>query len=107
MATGCRLERESDGAARLSGELTFESVPAFFRDQASRFGSSDDVSTLDLSGLGAVDSAGLALLLEWQARRGEGKQRLAIVNAPASLLSLARLCEADEVLDIRGRGAVV
>ena len=105
MAAGCRLERETNGVARLSGELTFESVPALFRDQAPHFGGGG-VSTLDLSGLDAVDSAGLALLLEWQARRGEGKKRLAIVNAPKSLLSLARLCEADEVLDIRGRGAV-
>ena len=105
MAAACRLERESNGVARLSGKLTFESAPTLFRDLAPRFGGSEDVSTLDLSGLDTVDSAGLALLLEWQARRGEGKQRLAIVNAPESLLSLARLCEADEVLDIHGRGA--
>jgi ABC-type transporter Mla MlaB component len=57
---------------------------------------------LDLAGVDAVDSSGLALLLEWQALRPR-EGRLQIINAPKSLLSLAQLCEAVDLLELSGR----
>ncbi len=104
MAEACSLEVDATGVARLSGALTFRSVPDLHREQASRFDGAESVSTLDLSGVDSVDSAGLALLLEWQAHRPEREGRLRVLNAPGSLISLARLCEADSVLDLSGRG---
>jgi phospholipid transport system transporter-binding protein len=95
---------DAGGTARLFGELTFESVPELHRQQESRFNASGTVSTVDLSGVDSVDSAGLALLLEWQACCGGQERKLNFLNAPDSLLSLARLCEADKVLDLGGPG---
>ena len=46
-----------------------------------------------------ADSSGLALLLEWQALARQQQRKLKISNAPDTLLSLARLCEADNLLE--------
>ena len=56
---------------------------------------------VDLSGVTNTDSAGLALLLEWQAeyRGHSGNGRLmAIQEPPQALMKIARLCGAEEYL---------
>ncbi len=95
------MELGDDGCARLSGELTFESVPALYLQAQGAL--PENVASVDLSGVSAADSAGLALLLEWQASRKRSSAGLTIANAPASLMSLASLCEATGLLDISGR----
>jgi len=97
------LEWQADGGVRLSGCLTFRTCAALF-EELERHG---DIDTgggpIDLSAVEQVDSAGLALLLEWQARQKTGGRRLAIVNAPAGLLRLARLADAADLLNLSGR----
>ena len=58
---------------------------------------------VDLGGVDRSDSSGLALLLEWQAMAKQKKRTLRIINSPANLLMLAKLCEADILLNITGR----
>ena len=99
------VEIGQDGCARLSGALTFRTTPTLYRETGRLFGGGAGVSALDLSGVTEADSAGLALLLEWQAGRPGGGASLPMRNAPASLLSLARLCEADGLLDLTGRAS--
>jgi ABC-type transporter Mla MlaB component len=43
------------------------------------------------------------LLLEWQSRAHARGGQLVLDNAPAGLLRLARLCEADDLLNLSGR----
>jgi phospholipid transport system transporter-binding protein len=99
------IELGENGCAFLAGELTFESVPALFRETEKLFKGSRPVTLIDLSGVTAADSAGLALLLEWQAIQKASSGTLEINNAPPGLLSLATLCEADEVMSMSGRHA--
>ncbi|MDX1554874.1 MAG: STAS domain-containing protein, partial [Xanthomonadales bacterium] len=57
--------------------------------------------SLDLAEVRQIDSAGLALLLEWQSifRRESGSEKLmAINNPPEALLKIARLCDAEHYL---------
>ena len=57
--------------------------------------------SIDLKDVNKIDSAGLALLLEWQSvfRKQSGNTDLIRVkNAPAALLKIARLCDAEEFL---------
>ena len=103
MSESCTISIGEDGCARLGGTLTFESVPGLFKQAQELFHGSTPVSSLDLEQVTSADSAGLALLLEWQATRGPSQQALQIRNAPSGLLSLARLCEADQLLDLSGR----
>ena len=92
-----------DGTVHLGGEMNFVSTPGLYRELESRFTGSGSVLNIDLAGINHADSSGLALLLEWQAMTRKLDGRLHITNAPASLLRLALLCEADKLMDISGR----
>lgn len=98
-----RIHTEDDGTVRLGGDLNFSSTPGLYRELESRFTGSGSVLNIDLTGIKHADSSGLALLLEWQAMAHKFNRSLHITNAPASLLSLAKLCEADKLMDVSGR----
>jgi len=97
------IEMGENGCALLAGELTFETVPALYRETARLFMGPRPVTRIDLSKVTTADSAGLALLLEWQAMQRAASGNLEISNAPPGLMSLANLAEADEVMSMSGR----
>ena len=89
----------ADGAVRVSGPLTFDTVESV-REAAARAGMGPgrwraDALTFDLSGVGPADSAGLALLVAWQraARRAGG--RIHFRGTPPALRAIAGLCGVD------------
>jgi phospholipid transport system transporter-binding protein len=98
------IEVDKDGSASVTGELTFESAAALFKQTETLFRGPNPVALIDLAAVTAADSAGLALLLEWQAMQRAAATPLEIRNAPPGLISLARLCEADDVMSLSGRG---
>ena len=78
-----KIEGNADGGYRLTGELTYRTVPAVF-EQAIEF---VDETRMDLGNLYRIDSAGLALLVEWAcAARRQGKS-LVLWRIPDSLRS--------------------
>lgn len=99
----CRLETAGDGRASLAGPLTFETVSRLFRAMGKSVPGKPPPEQIDLAGVTAIDSAGLALLLEWQSRSRAAGRELTVRNAPDGLLRLARLCEATDLLNISGR----
>ena len=99
----CLIENDSSETARLSGPLTFESVPLLYREMEQRLTGVGPITNIDLSAVTTADSAGLALLLEWQSRQRQRGRELRMRNAPGSLLRLAELCEAEELLNLSGR----
>jgi phospholipid transport system transporter-binding protein len=103
MSSSCHIETGTDACARISGALTFESAAGLYRETEKLFQGRAPVTSIDLSRVTDADSAGLALLLEWQARQRPASRSLHIINSPASLMSLARLCEADQLLNMSGR----
>ena len=103
MSEDYTLEWPADGGARLGGRLTFRTCAALLA-ALERHGAGTSVDgPVDLAGVEQIDSAGLALLLEWQARQKAAGGRLALVNAPASLLRLAQLADAVDLLNLSGR----
>ena len=88
---------------QINGELTFNSTPDLYRELESRFKSTGQIIDIDLQKVDRTDSSGLALLLEWQAMANLNNRKLRISNSPSNLLMLAKLCEADMLLDISGR----
>lgn len=102
MTEQCKLEWTGETSARISGALTFDSVPALFREVAQR--AQGAPQALDLRNVCAADSAGLALLLEWQSALRKLGRELSVSGAPEGLLQLARLAEADRILALSGRG---
>lgn len=99
MTEECTLE--IDGVtAHLRGALAFGSAGLLFREMEQKRAEGANPDRIDLSGVSSVDSAGLALLLEWQAAAGGS---LSMTGAPSSLVQLARLSEATELLKLTGR----
>lgn len=92
-----------DGTVYLGGELNFASTPGLYRELESRFSDQGTIRNIDLGGVGHADSSALALLLEWQAMSNKLERQLHITNVPVNLLRLAKLCEADNLMDISGR----
>jgi ABC-type transporter Mla MlaB component len=93
----------SKDSASISGDLTFNRVAALYQQAQSLLGPDSSIRQLDLAEVQAVDSSGLALLLEWQAAAKRRGSFLKITHAPADLLSLAKLCEAQELLQLAER----
>ena len=103
MTDGCTLSVDDDGTAVLAGELTFETVARLHREMEQRLPGTGPIHRVDLAGVPRADSAGLALLLEWQARQRQRGRELTITGAPDNLLGLARLSEATDLLKLSGR----
>lgn len=95
------------GAARVTGDLTFATVAGLYQRMAAFAKAGSLPAVIDLSGVRQIDSAGLALLLEWQSeyRKQSGNGALmAIQDPPQPLMKIARLCGAEEYLaGSRGR----
>lgn len=103
MSEECTLELGPGGQARLGGRLTFETCTRLYHSMEKQLESGETVKQIDLSTVSEVDSAGLALLLEWQAVSKLSGNSLVLTSAPDSLLQLAKLCLAVELLELSGR----
>lgn len=103
--TASQIQARSEDTAEVSGDMTFTQVPALLQQAGSLLGAGSRLRQISLAGVRKVDSSGLALLLEWQAAASRNNTTLRITDAPADLLSLARLCEAQDLLQLSARGA--
>lgn len=106
MSEECTLEFGPGGQARLRGPLTFKTSTRLFHGMEKQLQSGETVTQIDLSGVSTADSAGLALLLEWQANSNLSGHKMTMTGAPESLLQLAKLCESIEILELSGRDRV-
>ena len=87
----------SDGdRARVIGSLHFTTVSALLTDGAAAIDAG--LSVIDLAGVTASDSAGLALLIEWLSVAKAASRPLRFENIPSQLRQLARLSEVEELL---------
>jgi phospholipid transport system transporter-binding protein len=84
----------------LSGDLSFESLPGVLAQSAEYAGRADLPArlTIDFSNVGTVDSAAVALLLEWRRTALARGKTLEFVNLPANLLALANLYGVSELI---------
>lgn len=101
------IEFTEDGLARLSGEVTIHSAGSLYREWIERSRQNGLPAMVDLEGVKQIDSAGLALLLEWQSaasRREPGGSALRILNPPSALRRIARLCDAEQYLNLDKEG---
>jgi ABC-type transporter Mla MlaB component len=94
------IERIDAGHARVAGRLGFgEAATAPERGRELHGGGAARVD-VDVSGLRDVDSATLAVLLDWAAQARRAGVALRYIAAPAGLIALAQLCDAGPLLGI-------
>jgi phospholipid transport system transporter-binding protein len=82
-----------DGVLAVEGELSFETIPAVLAESAE-FAARPDLPqkiTIDFTAITGVDSAAVALLLEWRRMALKRGKTLLFSNLPANLLALAEL----------------
>lgn len=91
---------ERDGAFRfhVQGEMTFSSVKELLLHSKQLF-SAVEALEVDLSQVEHADSAGLALVLEWMAQAAERNARIVFTGVPESMVSIARLCQVESLLE--------
>jgi phospholipid transport system transporter-binding protein len=106
MSEAAGIESGANGTARLFGDLTFATVRALSQQGDAVLKAGNPPARIDLRDVRRVDSSGLALLLEWQSRARAAGGSIAIVNAPNDLARLARLCEAEGLLQMSNQETV-
>ncbi len=84
----------------LEGELSFETLPAVLAESVEYAARADlpERLTIDFSGITAVDSSAVALLLEWRRQALARGKALVFVNLPPNLLALAQLYGVAELI---------
>jgi len=92
-----RLEEQSAGHYRVSGELSFATVTALLLQSRSLFAAESDFE-VDLSGVTHADSAGLSLLIEWLRQAKLNGRQLRYLSVPAQLNALASISEVEGLL---------
>lgn len=100
-----RIENgDRQGRLRLSGELTYATVPELSRSLEPTLKQWPRLC-VDLSGLDRVDSAGLALLVEWTRLAHALGHPLEFIEAPQQLLTIARVSGLDRTLPFSSGGS--
>jgi phospholipid transport system transporter-binding protein len=79
------------------GALSFGTVTALL-SEGSEAVAAGRAALIDLAGVTASDSAGLALLIEWLSIAKAAGRAVRYENVPAQLLQLARLSDAEGLL---------
>jgi phospholipid transport system transporter-binding protein len=88
----------ADGILSARGPLTFVTARAARLLGLAALGGSPGVRQIDCAGVGACDSAGLAVLLDWLAAARLAGRTLTYTGLPAQLVALGRISDLDALL---------
>ena len=92
-----RLENSTPDTLAVSGELTFQTAAQALSEATAAIAGGRQ-TRLDLVGVDAVDSAGLACVLAVVAEVRRQGRPFHVVNAPAGLRTLAQVADVDGLL---------
>lgn len=94
---------DAGNVVQVSGRLTMETTVALFNQGLALQGGRTEL-VVDLAQVEAVDSSALSLMLAWLRAAQRNNVKLAFVNTPDNLLSLAELYGVADSLPLRGAG---
>jgi phospholipid transport system transporter-binding protein len=94
-----RFENRSEAQVVVTGPLTFATVTAADKEGARLVSArAGNALEMDLQGVTAADSAGLALLVGWLGLARRDGVSLRYSSLPERLLAIARISDVDELL---------
>lgn len=101
MSNSSLILEEKAGEARyfVVGDLTLEHVVPLQKHTRSLWSDQTSV-TIDFSRVGRVDSAGLALLIEWTKKIQQTGGEIRFYNLPRQLAAMARVSGLETILPI-------
>jgi len=91
------LEDRGEGRFALSGEMTFDTAERILRESEEPFEEHTQLE-IDLSGVTASDSAGLALLLEWVTWANHTVREVRFTELPDRVMAIAHTTEVERLL---------
>jgi len=84
----------------VTGDLTLKTVRKIYAESLKFAGQETLPVEFDLAKVGHIDSAGMALLLEWQSWAHHHGHHFRFSNAPDHLIKIATLSDAEHLLDL-------
>lgn len=96
------LRQVHQGEYQLQGSLTLQSVVRLLTQSEMMFHASSPALKVDMTPVSRVESAGLALLVEWCRRAEAAGKSIRYENIPQQLIAIARLSGVDEILELEG-----
>jgi phospholipid transport system transporter-binding protein len=94
------VELIGDNSLRVSGELSFKTVPALVASNKNFLKNGDSID-IDLADVSRADSAGVALLIEWQRQAQKQNKSICFINIPSQMLAIVRLSGVDDLLSLK------
>ena len=94
-----QLIKADDGRLLVSGELSMDTVPGLLQQEHLQAGGDDEIR-VDLQGVERADSAGVALLIDWQRTANHQQRNIRFQNIPSQMLAIAHLSGVDELLSL-------
>ncbi len=88
--TPIKVKQATVKSLEIEGDLTFSTIDKNTAKVMDKLLTPHDI-TIDLKNVKAVDSAGLALIIEWLKIAHTRNIKLNFINVPKQLLALARL----------------
>ncbi|MFO7594432.1 MAG: STAS domain-containing protein [Pseudomonadota bacterium] len=88
------------GVLQVSGDLTFATVSAILKHSRPLLASVNDRVVMELADVGRVDSAGLALLVQWMRMAREQKVKICFRHVPEQLLAIAHASDLDHIIPL-------
>jgi phospholipid transport system transporter-binding protein len=94
---GFEIERIAPDRLRASGELDFATAARALPAGLGQIGREGE-QVVDLSGVTAGDSAGVAVLVEWISAAAAAGVALRYENVPMQMLAIARISDLEDLL---------
>jgi phospholipid transport system transporter-binding protein len=94
---GFEIERVAPDRLRATGELGFATAAQALRAGIEQMGR-DGEQVVDLSGVTAGDSAGVAVLVEWISAAAAAGVGLRYEHVPPQMLAIARISDLEDLL---------
>ncbi|MGA3156234.1 MAG: STAS domain-containing protein [Steroidobacteraceae bacterium] len=99
MLAASSLESVAPAQYRLTGAVTVANAAALRRQGLGAFAAERGEFTIDLAAVAPIDSAGLALLIDWLAAAREHGAHLSYLHLPLPARTLARLSDVESLLE--------
>jgi phospholipid transport system transporter-binding protein len=92
--------QRQNGRFSISGELTFATVTGILEQSRGLFAQADEVIEVELGAVERVDSAGLALLIEWLRLARDMNKSIRFSHLPEQMKAIAAACDLDSILPL-------
>lgn len=88
---GPRVEVQANGVIAVRGSLGYDTAGELLAATGDELASGHGAATIDLAQVAHVDSAGLALIVEWSRLARLAKRSLTFLNLPEQLQAMVRV----------------